>query len=147
MTMLWALLDRLWPGPSGIVLLQNLCFWSAAALLSSLAFRRTASAVVATFLIGLAPPVFALLGTAWKDVGFACSLLLAVALLLLAERTAERRWIAAAIPPLFYAFSVRHEGKLAVFPVCLWAAALFAPDDGSTPRFGRPAIRRAIVLP
>jgi urea transporter len=126
MTMLWAFLDRLWPGPQGIVLFHNVCFWSGTAILCGLAFRRMTFAILATFSMGLAPPIFALLGTAWKDVGFGCSLLLAVALLALAERTGRPRWILASVPLLFYAISVRHDGIVGVFPVCLWAGTLFA---------------------
>jgi hypothetical protein len=145
MTTLWGLLDRLWPGPSGIVLFHNVCFWSAAALISSLAFRRAVVAVLATLLIGLAPPVFALLGTAWKDVGFACALLLAVALLMLAERTAKRRWIGAAAFFLLYAFSVRHDGGLAVLPVCLWAGALLVPDARGEGMFQPHVLLKGVV--
>lgn len=130
MTLLWGQIDRVWPGPAGLVLLHNLWFWCAAALLSSAAFRRTPFAVLSTAAFGLLPPVFALLGTAWKDVGFGCALFLGLALLSRAERTGSRRALAAAVPFLFYAFSVRHDGMLAVIPLCAFAGILFVGSPG-----------------
>jgi hypothetical protein len=124
MSLLWKVVDGISPGPQGMLLLHNLWFWLGLALLCHLAFRRTAIAALMVLLIGLFPPIFGLLGTVWKDVGLACSLLMGMSLLAFAQVNASWRALIGAIPFLFYALSVRHEGLLAVLPACVWAGLI-----------------------
>jgi hypothetical protein len=141
MTLLWGLLDRVWRGPPGLILLHGLLLWSGVALIAGLACSRTVSAALALLAVGFFPAVLALLGTAWKDVAFGCSMTLAIAFLLLAQLR-RKRWAAiGATPLLFYALSVRHEGVLSVIPVCAWAGILgfeLFPRSGRPLRHARP---------
>jgi hypothetical protein len=124
MSLLWRVVDRVSPGPQGMLLLHNLSFWLGLALLCHLAIRPTAIAALMVLLIGLFPPIFGLLGTVWKDVGLTCALLTGISLLAFAQVKASWRALIGAIPFLFYALSVRHEGVLAVLPVCIWAGLI-----------------------
>jgi hypothetical protein len=76
-------------------------------------------------LIGLFPPVFALLGTIWKDVAFAASMLLAFALLLHAELAQSKTaWIFSLVAAL-YALAVRHNSLPALVPVILYGSWIY----------------------
>jgi len=127
MSLLWGLLDRVIPGPASMLILHSLMFWSGMGLfVYHLGYER-ASASIAILLIGLAPPVFALLSTIWKDVGMGCSLVLACGLLLRADRRHSKTAWALAIVFLWYGLAVRHNGIIAVVPLAIWAALVSGP--------------------
>jgi hypothetical protein len=117
MAWLWSKVSALWPGPFGMVLMQNVLFWSGAALLS-IGTVRGATAALFVALMGLWPPVFAELGTVWKDVQLGASLLLATALLVHARGSWTRLLGAAVL--IFYATAVRSNGVSATLPFMLW---------------------------
>jgi hypothetical protein len=147
MSLLWGLLDRIVPGPAGMLILHNAMFWGGLSLfVYHLGFERLWAAA-AILLVGLSPPVFSLLSTIWKDVGMGCSLVLGCGLLLRAERRHSRlAWVMAMIS-LWYALGVRHNAIIAVIPLAIWAAlisrALF-PSASSNPRVS--AALRACLL-
>ncbi len=147
MSLLWGLLDRVAPGPAGMLILQNLVFWGGLSLfVYGLGFQR-GWAAVAVLLVGLFPPVFALLSTIWKDVGMACSFLLACGLLLRAERERSRVAWMLAVVALWYGLSVRHNAIIAVVPLAIWAALVSQPLFRTAPeRSPRSAARRAALL-
>ena len=124
MSLLWGLLDRAIPGPAGMLILHSIMFWSGLSLfVYHLGFER-AWAALAILLVGLAPPVFALLSTIWKDVGMGCSLVLACGLLLRADRKHSKiAWVLAIIC-LWYGLAVRHNAIIAVVPLSIWAALI-----------------------
>ncbi|SRR5216683_934742 len=124
MSFLWGVIDRVVPGPAGMLVLHNVMFWAGLSLfVYHLGFER-AWAAAAILLIGLFPPVFALLSTIWKDVGMACSFMLACGLLLRAERTDSRlAWVIALIP-LWYGLTARHNAIVAAVPLIIWAALI-----------------------
>jgi len=124
MSLLWGLLDRIAPGPAGMLILHNIMFWGGLSLFVYGLGLSQAWSVAAIFLVGFSPPVFALLSTIWKDVGMGCSLLLACGLLLWAERTRSKLAWGAAIVLLWYGLAVRHNAIIAVFPLATWAALI-----------------------
>ena len=128
MSWVWSGLDRLLPGPLGMLLLHNLLFWGGLAAFVAAGSWRPGAAALAILAVGLFPPIFTALGTLWKDVGMGAALLLAFALLRLSSRRAalrERPVLAlAAIVPLGYALAVRHNALPAILPPALWAGAL-----------------------
>lgn len=124
MSFIWYLFDRIMPGPVGMLLFHNLMFWSGLALFISQFINHKLLATIIIFSIGFSPPVIALLGTIWKDVGLASALLLAVALLCCAQQTGRKSYWLAALLPLFYGLSVRHNGVFAVFPLAIWTGFL-----------------------
>ncbi|HEY3445909.1 MAG TPA: hypothetical protein VGK67_06060 [Myxococcales bacterium] len=133
MSWLWGRLDRVSPGPIGMLYFHNLLFWGALSLLAGLTVRGVVLPGLVTLAVGLLPPVFALLGTIWKDVGLGTALLLAFALLLLAERRASRWSLGFSIACLFYAFSTRHNSAPALLPLTVWAAWIFLARLRSRP--------------
>jgi hypothetical protein len=121
MSALWGLLDRVWPGPAGMLVLHNALFWGAAALFWRLTRDRSPSLALAFAAFGFMPQVLAHLGSVWKDVGLGASLLLASALLYGAGRGGRRFFLFAACPLLFYGYGVRLNAAPAVLPLALWS--------------------------
>ncbi|MBI1761773.1 MAG: hypothetical protein HYR56_10095 [Acidobacteria bacterium] len=124
MSFIWHFLDRVAPGPASMLLFHNLLFWSGLALFISRLINRKLLAMLLVFSIGFFPPVLALLGTIWKDVGLAASLMLASGLLYSAHQTGRKGYWATALLALFYGLSVRHNGIFAVFPLAIWAGGI-----------------------
>jgi len=119
MSWLWGRLDSVLPGPGGMLILHNLCFWSALAIIVRNCFRSSTAAILVPA-IGFLPPVFGLLSTIWKDVGVGAMLLLAFALLQTACIRRSRLCLWSALLPLAYGALVRHNGLFAALPLALW---------------------------
>lgn len=134
MSWLWGRVDRLIPGPLGMLLLHNLLFWGALALLLR-TWYRPATAAVLVLAVGLTPSCFGLLSTIWKDVGFAAALLLAFAILVRISRGASLAWLAPVALLLFYGCGVRRNGASAVVPLAIWAGLLAQTRIGRGPRW------------
>ena len=131
MSALWGLIDRVVPGPFGMLVLHNAAFWGALALFWRATHRRASWLGLGLFGCAFLPPVLALLSTVWKDVGHGVSLLMASALLYTARREGSRGALLASVPFLFYGFGVRLNAAPSILPLALWtgliAARLFAP--------------------
>jgi hypothetical protein len=138
----WAVFDRVSPGPGGLLLLNNLMFWSGLALTTYLTRLPPLAAVVAILAVGLAPPVFSALGVVWKDVGMAAALLLAFALLWWARTRSSRVVLCLSMPFLLYGFALRHNAAPAVFPLVLWIPSIWQQVGQSQ----RPTTRRQLLL-
>ncbi|MDD5217904.1 MAG: hypothetical protein PHN49_02440 [Candidatus Omnitrophica bacterium] len=131
MSWLWNKLLWFSDGPAGMLVFQNLCFWSGVLLLGFLAGGLYSRLVLLFF--SLMPPVISQLGSVTKDTGMSVTLFLACAVALTLR---ERRWAlrsvtgaAAAVLcllSLLYAVSVRWDAVTAIFPVCFLAAWAFA---------------------
>jgi hypothetical protein len=121
MAWVWRHIDAAWPGPAGMLVLQVVTFYAGLGLAAGVTLRgfRGPAAVLA---IGLLPPVFALLGTIWKDVQMGAALVMAVGLILVAERRGSRVALLLAIAPLWYATAARYNAVTAVFPIACWWA-------------------------
>ncbi len=114
----WRQLDRLVPGPLGMLLAQNLAFWSGLALVTR-ALLPAPSAALAVAAAGGLPPVFGWLGTVMIDVQMGSALLLASGLLLRARVHRSRALLAASLAPLAYATAIRHNAAFAMIPLAL----------------------------
>jgi len=115
---IWGLLDRVAPGPFGMLVLQNAIFWSGLALIASVAIR-SAWAPAAVLAIGFYPSVLAELGTVWKDVHLCAALVLSTGLLLLAVRRRDARVLAMALVALWYANAMRANALPAILPLAI----------------------------
>ena len=124
MAAVWGVVDRVLPGPAGMLLLHNAAFWGALALFWRAVARRSLLAGLCLVASGFLPPVLALLSTIWKDVGMGASLLLASALIYTALRDGSKRALLASIPFLFYGYGVRHNAAPAVLPLALWSGVV-----------------------
>ena len=96
MTLLWALIDPIAPGPGSMFLLIVSLYWLAFALLALTVARRSWVAL-ALPLLALSPPTFVLVGMIWRDVLFAAVWLLAAVLVFAAtdRHPTLRYWIQA----------------------------------------------------
>jgi hypothetical protein len=116
----WGIVDRIIPGPAGMLLLHNAAFWGALGLFWRETYRRSVWLGLALVGFGFLPTTLALLSTIWKDVGLGVSLLLASALLYAARRTNSRGALLASLPLLFYGYGVRQNAAPAILPLALW---------------------------
>jgi hypothetical protein len=141
MSWLWGRLDRVVPGPLGMLVFHNLLFWSGLGLWVALVAPRWNFIVKCLLLlvIGFFPPIFLLLSTIWKDVGLAAAFLLAAALLLYAERRRSLASLVLSLPALWYGVAARHNAAIAALPLTIYAGfigfALLAPRPART--YGR----------
>lgn len=145
MAFVWSGLDRVVPGPLGMLLLHGAMFFGGLALLLGAAMRTAWSGAGGVLVVALLPPVFANLGTIWKDVGLAAALVAAAATTLRGARGGTKAWFAAALPLLFYANAVRHNATAAVLPLAiLWATTLLQ-RCGVRRRLAGPALGVALT--
>ncbi len=98
MTVLWALIDPLAPGPASMFLLIVTLYWLAFGLLAYTLARHSIWLAVVLLMLALSPPAFVFQGIIWRDVLFANSWLLAAVLsFATADRNAKLRVLAQAI--------------------------------------------------
>jgi hypothetical protein len=121
MAAVWSIIDRIVPGPLGMLLLSNAVFWTGLALAVYLANLSPAAAALSILGVGLLPPVFSALGVISKDVAMGGALLLAFALLWVGAARASRPALLAALPLVVYAAALRHNAAAAILPLALWA--------------------------
>lgn len=120
MAYIWGGLDRIVPGPGLLLLWQNLMFWGGLGLLA--ARLRGWRSILFLVGVGFFLPIFASLGTIWKDSALAGALLLAVGILSWSELYQRGRLASLALLPMFYALALRHNAAPAIVPLLLWWA-------------------------
>lgn len=120
MAIVWAPLDRVIPGPAGMLILQALLYAYSAAKLCASALPRLSSRLPAWLVVlvfSLFPPVMTLTGMIWKDVWTSGFLLLALAhLFLLRDSSTSAQRIRHSIIVLlccFIATAFRHNAMAA----------------------------------
>ena len=80
MTALWALIDPVAPGAGSMFLLIAALYWLGFGLLAFTLVRRSIWLAAVLLLLALSPPAFVFVGILWRDVLFACTWLVAAAL-------------------------------------------------------------------
>ncbi len=80
MAVVWRPLDRLAPGPFGMLLVQTAVFWTGLGLLVRRLHRPAWAKSLVVLAIGFAPPLVAIAGAIWKDVLMTALLVLAFGL-------------------------------------------------------------------
>lgn len=123
MAFVWFLVNKIFPGPFGMLFLHNLFFFSGLSLF--VRALRLSSIYRLLLVIAMAgmPAIIAQLGIVWKDVGLSTSYFLACAFLLNAQD--HRPFLWAAMLPLFYGTAVRHNAAIALLPIALWVGILY----------------------
>jgi hypothetical protein len=119
----WGLIIKLIPGPLGLLLWHQLLFWGGLALIVLACRFGPLLSAAAVLAVGLMPPVFALLGILWTDVGMAAGLTLAVGLILYGRRRRSPMIIGIALLPLLYALGMRLNAAPALIPLTVWLVA------------------------
>ena len=121
MTVLWALIDPIAPGPASMFLLTAAAYWLAFGLLGFTLAGRSARLGALPPVLALLPPAFVLVGVLWRDVLFAVTWLLAVVLAFsIADRSPKVR-----VPIQILAFALCCLGVL-LRPNSIIAAPLLA---------------------
>jgi hypothetical protein len=121
MSMLWALIDPIAPGPGSMFLLTAALYWLGFAVVGLAAARRSKAIGIATPLLGLVPPAFMMLAMIWRDMLFGTAWLLAAAAAYLAADADRRvRWLVAVLALALVGFGIL------LRPTAIIAAPLFA---------------------
>jgi hypothetical protein len=127
MAAVWALTNRVVPGPGGIFALHALAFWIG--LVATLALRLTGWRLALVALsIGFWPPIALMLGHVWKDVGMTAALLIATAAAMHWRRGGSRYYWVLAFAALMVAAAYRHNAITACLPLLI---LLFRRDTKS----------------
>jgi hypothetical protein len=124
MSAVWGILDRVFPGPFGMLVLHNAMFWGGAAIFWRCTWRKSILLGLGLITFAYLPPVLALLSTIWKDVGMGSSLLMASALLYTANKTSTKAFLWLSPVFLFYGYAVRLNASPAILPLALWTAVI-----------------------
>ena len=107
MTVVWGVIDPVAPGPASMFLLIATCYWLGFGLLAFALARHSSRLALLLPLLALLPPAFVFVGIIWRDVLFAASWLLAVAIVFAAaERGARFRLPAQLLALALCAFGV-----------------------------------------
>lgn len=147
MALLWSLTEPVLPGPAGPFVMQALLYWGALGAIAFTLFRRWWSQTAAVLLVGLAPPLFALLAHVWKDVALMTWLMAATALLVIERQASSRHraLLVAAAVLIAGAAAFRHNGIAAALPLAIYIAWRWHAAAPAR-RTGRIAITAALVF-
>ncbi|MBA3713278.1 MAG: hypothetical protein H0W76_12650 [Pyrinomonadaceae bacterium] len=139
MAALWGVVDKVVPGPFGMLLLHNVAFWGAALLFWHYTKRKSVLLGLGLAALGFMPQVLSNLNTIWKDTGLGVSLFLVSALLYVACQTKSKIALILTLPFIFYAYAVRLNAAPAILPIALWsgfiACRVFPGLKTNTARF------------
>jgi hypothetical protein len=130
MSMLWRVVDAIYPGPLGMLMLQSLAFLAGLYIVLRRALPPLAASIAAALLF-VFPPVFTPLAAIWKDSLMAGFLLLGVAGLTSVHRNARLAGLVACV----VATAVRYNAPAATLPLIV---ILFTWSP-------MPALRRYLV--
>lgn len=122
MAAIWRLVDRVMPGPIGMLLMNLVLFYGGLCLIFRWAASRHQIYVLPAFLVvGLFPPIIGILGAIWIDVTMAGFFLFALGIFLAGSARPEKglRISVFLVTLLFAALAtaVRHNGAAGAFPL------------------------------
>jgi hypothetical protein len=127
MAYIWRVLDRIIPGPGGMLIVNTGLFWFAlAAIAAAISSSNLMRAAILLF-CGFLPPVFGLIGTIWKDVGMLSFFLAAVAFSLHARKRRSIWMLVCSTVFIWLGGSYRHNAFVATLPLILMNAAIAVP--------------------
>lgn len=129
MAFVWSMLNRLVPGPVGMLWFHAAMLWGGLALFAWVLDKQGQRCTWLLVLAGFAPQVTGISGVIWKDIGMATSLLMATALLFGAANGALNRRLGVVLALIFivYATLVRSNGIAASLPLLLALVAVARP--------------------
>ena len=146
MAFVWRYADQVVSGPFGMMLLHNLAFWGGLALVVWTCRFGPGASALCVLAFGLYPPVFALLGIVWKDVGMVAALVLSVGLALVGRRRRARSPVVLSLVPLTYALSVRLNALPAILPLTGLICASGVAAAGRAPLRPRTYLGLSLVV-
>ncbi|MHB1947377.1 MAG: hypothetical protein ACYCQI_04595 [Gammaproteobacteria bacterium] len=119
----WSLLNKFFPGPQGMLFFHLSLFWIAI-LLFYLRFKQSRWAYT-FFILGFLPWIANFEGALWKDIGFAFSLLAAIAFII--TKPLRKIYLFLSILCLLYAFMVRMNSLFAIIPIVFFMLMTLYP--------------------
>lgn len=134
MTLLWALTNKVIPGPGGLFLLQTLFYWLGVWFLATGLFQKQTHRVAAILLIGCCPPLWAISSYLWKDTWLMVLSLWAAAFLVHDVSSPKRIFRMLALLCLFLACSFRHNAPPLILPLLWYLAGKESFGTGITRR-------------
>lgn len=142
---LWRPLDRLFPGPAAMLLVQDAVLLAAIAGFLVWSGLGTGKAMAGLALVAIAPPVLGPMLVVWKDVAMSASFAAAALVLYLLDtgRLQRRAWLAAAVLLVFVGMAYRLNALPATIPLLVWAALIHARRGD---RGGKAALLRGAAL-
>lgn len=154
MGLIWRQIDRLIPGPGGMLLLQVLLWWGCIAFAVYMTqIGRPRRATLLLLAIGFWPALWAVLPHIWKDVWMALAFTGALLLLLQESRHPSRGLRAGSILLLAIGCAFRHNAILGALPILWWIATRELSGLAARPRpsrrlalLQRPLLTAALAL-
>lgn len=122
----WGILDRVLPGPGGMLLFHNLLFWAGLGLFVDANFRdyKGWGKSMIILSIGFYMPVFMLLSAIWKDVGLAAAFLFSVSCFTYASQRNSGLIFFGGLVALWYGLVVRLNALPGAFPLFFMAGRI-----------------------
>jgi hypothetical protein len=138
MALLWRFLDKLVPGPLGMLLVNTLLYVGGlTVVIRLLSLAPVAVSALAVAAIAFFPPLFGIIGVIWKDIAmlaaFVCSLAAALLCLEANTKVGKAILLAGMFLILLYAVGTRHNAAAAGLPLLVYYAR-HAPPSRKTPR-------------
>ncbi|MEQ9640262.1 MAG: hypothetical protein RIM84_09585 [Alphaproteobacteria bacterium] len=129
MAFIWSFVDRLWPGPTGMLVLQTALIWIGAYLTWRFGLGNGPPWLGALLLFAalFTPQVFGIAGAIWKDNLMWGALFVAIGSILALQRHGTRAdaatvlAVAVGLVALFASTSLRVNAIFAVYPLLAWA--------------------------
>jgi hypothetical protein len=117
MSLLWHYIDRVVPGPLGMLILDSVLYWfGLTAIFATLRWPLWLRALAIPAL-GFFPPVFCIVGVIWKDTLMQGALVAAVGSFLIFDRVRSLVPLGLGLAFCVLAVAVRHNGVAAVWPL------------------------------
>lgn len=143
MAAIWGILDRAWPGPAGLLMLNLLLFYGGLFLVFCALSARHARTWPWLVLLGLFPPIVGILGAIWTDVMMAAFFSAGIGLFLVSTNCKDHlRNVSGCVALLLLACgaAVRHNGAAAMLPLIVTGLYLVRLRTDAY-----PAIMRRVV--
>jgi hypothetical protein len=129
MVYLWILLDKVIPGPQGMLIFHYVIYHLSIYLLANIFCSKTSRKILYILIIGLFPPIFFLNGVIWKDISMLVALSMSFALLFQFELSKK---LSSKVPLLFfsvvfmlYGVSVRHNAIVCLIPYIIYGLSIY----------------------
>ncbi|HEU4580524.1 MAG TPA: hypothetical protein VFS67_19845 [Polyangiaceae bacterium] len=123
MAMIWAVADRLLPGPAGMLLLLNALYWGGLLVCARYWPLPRRARTIAFALVAAFPPLLVNLGVIWKDILMQGALVCVLAAYLRYRRSHGLIPLAVALVFSVLAIAARHNAAAAVWPLLVLFAA------------------------
>ncbi|MGB7759185.1 MAG: hypothetical protein WBL61_05105 [Bryobacteraceae bacterium] len=127
MAYVWRVLDRIVPGPGGMLIVNAGLFWFALGAIAAAISRSNAIRAAVLIFCGFLPPIFGLIGTIWKDVGMHSFLLTALAFSLHARKRGSPWLLVWSTGFIWLAGTYRYNAFVATLPLIFMNTAIAVP--------------------